>query len=113
MAIHWGKKHDYLGMEVDFSKKGKVKISMTKYVESMLEDFPEKLKSTDTVSTPASMAYSIKAKERNLTKSMQIDIIRWLQKHYFYVSMLDQRYSLLLLYCVRGLRAQMKPTGRN
>jgi hypothetical protein len=41
-------------MEHDFSKKGKVKVGMTKYVESMLEDFPEKLKSTDTAVTPAS-----------------------------------------------------------
>jgi hypothetical protein len=47
VAIHRGKKHDYLGMEIDFSEKGKVKIGMTEYVESMLEVFPEKIKSTD------------------------------------------------------------------
>jgi hypothetical protein len=39
VAIHWGKKHDYLGMELDFSEKGKVKIRMTEYVASMLEVF--------------------------------------------------------------------------
>jgi hypothetical protein len=54
VAIHRGKKHDYLGMELDVSKKGKVKIGMTEYVASMLEAFPEKLKSTDTAVTPAS-----------------------------------------------------------
>jgi hypothetical protein len=54
VAIHWGNKHDYLGMEFDFSKKCNFKISMTKYVEGMLEDFPEKIKSTDTVFTTAS-----------------------------------------------------------
>jgi hypothetical protein len=54
VTIHRGKKHGYLGMELDFSKKGKVKISMTKDVASMLEVFPEKLKSTDTAVTPAS-----------------------------------------------------------
>ena len=32
-----GKKHDYLGMLVDFTEKGKVKIDMVKYVESMIE----------------------------------------------------------------------------
>jgi hypothetical protein len=41
-------------MEIDFSEKGKVKIGMTEYVESMLEVFPEKIKSTDTAVTPAS-----------------------------------------------------------
>jgi hypothetical protein len=54
VAIHRGKIHDYLGMEIDFSEKGKVKISMTEYVESMLEVFPEKIKSTDNAVTPAS-----------------------------------------------------------
>jgi hypothetical protein len=41
-------------MELDFTEKGKVKIGMTKYVESLLEVFPEKLKSTDAAATPAS-----------------------------------------------------------
>jgi hypothetical protein len=54
VAIHRGKIHDYLGMEIDFSEKGKVKIGMTEYVESMLEVFPEKIKSTDTAVTPVS-----------------------------------------------------------
>jgi hypothetical protein len=40
VAIHQGKIHDYLGMGLDFCKKGKVKIRMTEYVESMMEDFP-------------------------------------------------------------------------
>ena len=31
-----GKKHDYLGMVVDFTEKGKVIIDMVKYVESMI-----------------------------------------------------------------------------
>ena len=38
-----GKKHDYLGMLVDFTEKGKVKIDMVKYVESMIEDFLVKI----------------------------------------------------------------------
>jgi hypothetical protein len=54
VVIHRGKKHDYLGMKIDFSEKGMVKIGMTEYVESMLEVFPEKIKSTDTAVTPAS-----------------------------------------------------------
>ena len=38
-----GKKHDYLGMLVDFTEKGKVMIDMVKYVESMIEDVPVKI----------------------------------------------------------------------
>ena len=39
-----GKKHDYLGMVVDLTEKGRVIIDMVKYVESMIEDFPVKNK---------------------------------------------------------------------
>ena len=39
VVIHQGKKHDDLGMELDFSEKGKVTIGMTDYVEGMQEDF--------------------------------------------------------------------------
>ena len=38
-----GKKHDFLGMVVDFMEKGKVIINMVKYVESMIEDFHVKI----------------------------------------------------------------------
>jgi len=38
-----GKKHEYLGMTLDYSIKGKVKIDMTKYVKNdMLAEFPDK-----------------------------------------------------------------------
>ena len=53
MAVHRGKKHDYLGMMLDYSEKGKVKFDMIKYVNNMIEEFPRKLKSTETAITPA------------------------------------------------------------
>ena len=59
MAIHQCKKHDYLGMKLDFTKKGKVKIGMTEYVESMLEVFPKKIKRTDTAVTSATKQWPI------------------------------------------------------
>ena len=42
VVIHRGTRHDYLGMELDYSVKGKVKINMTKYIENMIEDFPRR-----------------------------------------------------------------------
>jgi hypothetical protein len=38
-----GKRHDYLGMWLDFSVPGKLQVDMTYYAKSMCEDFPEKL----------------------------------------------------------------------
>ena len=53
VKAHHGKLHDYLGMVFDFNEKGKVKIDMSEYVKNMLEDFPEKLNSSDIVAMPA------------------------------------------------------------
>ena len=48
-----GKKHRYLGMLLDFSYKGKVKIRMDEYVAGMLETFPIKFDEKASQETPA------------------------------------------------------------
>ena len=48
-----GKHHDCLGMKLDFSTKGKLKVDMQHCMKDMLEDFSVKFKSTNTVLTPA------------------------------------------------------------
>ena len=50
---HRGKIHEYLGMELDYTKDRKVKIGMIKYVENMWTKFPIKFKSTDKAALPA------------------------------------------------------------
>ena len=46
-----GKRHDYLTMTLDYSEPGQVKIDMTEYVKSMVNDFPEEIE-TKTVNCP-------------------------------------------------------------
>ena len=41
MTITRGKKHRYLGMDFDYSMPGVLSISMIKYIDQILEDFPE------------------------------------------------------------------------
>ncbi|CAJ1954076.1 unnamed protein product [Cylindrotheca closterium] len=48
-----GKIHRYLGMTLDFSVKGKLKIRMDDYVKNMLEDFPVKFNKESKQETPA------------------------------------------------------------
>ena len=45
--------HDYLGVNFDFSEKGKVMVDVIAFVEAMLNDFPVKLEDDDTAPTPA------------------------------------------------------------
>jgi hypothetical protein len=43
ITITRGKVHDYLGMTLDYSKRGKVKIKMLDYVDKMLADLPAEI----------------------------------------------------------------------
>ena len=54
MKLKRGKIHKYLGMQLDFSVAGQVKITMFDYIQEMLEDF-HKFDPNKTISrTPAS-----------------------------------------------------------
>jgi hypothetical protein len=41
LVVTWGKVHDYLGMTLDFSEDGKIKITMIDYIKNMLAELPE------------------------------------------------------------------------
>ncbi len=52
IVVHRGDMHDYLGMDLDYSEKGVVKLSMIKQLEKVFADFPEDVGKAS--STPAS-----------------------------------------------------------
>ena len=53
MKFKRGKIHEYLGMQLDFTVAGQVKITMFDYIQEMLEDFHTFDPSKNVLSTPA------------------------------------------------------------
>lgn len=51
VRVSRGTKHDYLGMELDFSEKKKVKVRMVEFLKKTMKEFPEAI--TSTSPTPA------------------------------------------------------------
>ena len=51
VCVSRGKIHNYLEMNIDFTDKGKVKISMVAFLKKVIEDFPEVI--TSSAATPA------------------------------------------------------------
>ena len=67
VTVTRGKHHEYLAMKLDSSKKGEVKIDMTKYVQEMLDTFPETV--SKGASTPANEnLYKINERSPKLNK---------------------------------------------
>jgi uncharacterized protein with ATP-grasp and redox domains len=75
-----GKVHDFLGMTLDFSVEGKVKVLMKDYIENMLNDFPyiEEVNTLKQVKTPAAEYLfviddqAVKFGEQKKTRSTQL-----------------------------------------
>jgi hypothetical protein len=51
MRVSRGKKHDYLGMDLDYSVPGEVKVTMVDYLKMVITEFPEEI--TGRASSPA------------------------------------------------------------
>ena len=57
-----GKIHEYLGMQLDFSVAGQVKITIFDYIQEMLEDF-QKFDPSKTVSRTPAAGHIFKVRE--------------------------------------------------
>ena len=69
-----GKIHDYLGITLDYSEKGKVKISMLDYIDKMLQEFPymDQVKQLKRVATPAAEhLFTVNDKAEKLSEGMK------------------------------------------
>ncbi len=51
LAMHTGREHDYLGMDMEFTSKGTLQVSMITYLKNVIAGFPEVI--TRKVATPA------------------------------------------------------------
>ena len=49
LSMHIGKRHDYLGMILDFNTPGTLEIDMSDYIQVILQDTPLSLRGTSTV----------------------------------------------------------------
>jgi hypothetical protein len=63
VVTHHGKANEYLGMDIDYTKKGKVIVGMTKYVEKMINDFPRNSKALTLLKCLLAMTYLLKVKD--------------------------------------------------
>ena len=59
VKAHQGKVHNYLGMIFEYEDEGKVKVDMKSYIKNMLDDFPVKLKKSQTAATPGEGLYNL------------------------------------------------------
>ena len=71
-----GKVHDYLGITLDYTTKGKVRIYMKQYIEKMLQEFPymDQVSGIKKVATPAAeYLFTVNTKAEKLEESLKED----------------------------------------
>jgi hypothetical protein len=62
MRVSRGKRHDYLGMDLDFTVKGEVQVTMIPFLKGVITDFPEEITGTAT-SPAAAHLFDVRADE--------------------------------------------------
>jgi hypothetical protein len=43
LRMHTGRRHDYLGINLEFQEDGNLDVSMIKYLKGIIEEFPEQI----------------------------------------------------------------------
>ena len=79
-----GKVHEYLGMTLDFTNPGEVKIDMRDYVKKMVRDFPEELDHGDVVNPATSKLFQVSPQSKQLAKQKVKYFTHSLRKGFFY-----------------------------
>ena len=51
LSMHLGRKHNYLGVDMEFCKDGMLEVSMFKYLQNVIDKFPEMIEGQ--AATPA------------------------------------------------------------
>jgi hypothetical protein len=112
VTIHRGKIHEYLGIEIDYSVKGEVKIGMIEYVENMLNNFPEKFKSTDTAITPGSYGLFNEGQGKKLNQE-RVDAYQTMVAKALFLCKHDRPDIQPTIAVLCRSRAQTKPIGQS
>ena len=89
LSITWGKVHDYLGMTIDYSVDGKVKLYMFDYVEQILREADHKHVKGTSVSPAGSNLFKINEDAEKLS-SKDADQYRRSVAQLLFLSKLDQ-----------------------
>lgn len=62
-----GKKHDYLGMDLDYSDAGVVHVSMIKYLNALLSNFPKLLGAKVAMPRPEGQEWNLPERKKSFS----------------------------------------------
>ena len=91
MTLKQGNKHMYMFMDTDFNERGTVKLSMARYIDDYIDEFPEDV-ATPVVSPSVEHVFKINTSGVCLSEEQDILLHRLVIKLMF-VSMRDRPYT--------------------
>ena len=66
LMVTWGETHNYLGMAIDYTIPGKVKITMLDFVQGVLDECPEDLMKGPSSTHAANHLFNVDPESKNL-----------------------------------------------
>ena len=81
-------------MIFEYEDEGKVKVDMSSYAKNRLDDFPVKLKKSQTAAMPDGKSLYNLGQGRKLCKEDAEPFTQWWQKDYLYANKQDPTFSI-------------------
>jgi hypothetical protein len=70
LTMHTGRKHDYLGVDMEFKEDGTLNVSMVDYLKNVISDFPETIQGK--AATPAA-DHLFKIRDKKEAKPLEVE----------------------------------------
>jgi hypothetical protein len=112
--MHTGRKHDYLGMDTEFTSKGTLQVSMITYLKNVITGFPEMI--TGKVVTPAAGYLLIiqDEKEAKPLKQESRNAFHHTMAQLLFMSICTRRdIQTAVAFLMNWVKAPMRTTGVN
>ena len=114
VKITRGKKHEYLGMTLDYLEPKKVKIDKTKYVKNdMITEFPDADMQGTSVTPANDNLFKVNEHSPHWATKRRKASIQWLLKDYLWESGHVKRYRQPSHSFVQGYSVQPRKIGTN
>ena len=93
MKVNRGKVHDYLGMKLDYSEQGAVKIVMRDYVKKMIAEFEYDIGDTERTSPAGENLFKVNERAEKLNNKKKQTVHTMAAKGLFYAKGQDLIYN--------------------
>ena len=115
LSMHLGKKHDYLGVDMEFCDDGTLDVSMINYLKNVINDFPELIKGRARTTPAHNKLFVIRdeSEARKLNEEQALAFHRTVAQLLFMATRTRRDIQTAVAFLTTREKVQTRTTGEN